>query len=123
MIRNGGPEPEVIEYLKPPPTREQLRALVTALAIPVRELLRSKEARYKELGLDDAKWTDDELLGFMAANPVLMNRPVVLTPLGAKLCRPSEEVLDILPSPQQGAFAKEDGEQVIDAAGHRVRKP
>lgn len=123
MIRNSGTEPQVIDYLKTPPSRERLKALVTALAIPVRELLRSKEARYKELGLDDAKWTDDDLLGFIEANPILMNRPVVLTPLGARLCRPSEEVLDILPTPQQGAFTKEDGEQVIDAEGHRIHKP
>lgn len=95
LIREKGIEPQVIEYLNTPPSREQLQTLVQS--IPVRELLRSKEAIYTELGLDDAKWTDDELIGFILAHPILMNRPVVVTPLGTKLCRPAEDVLSILP--------------------------
>lgn len=123
LIRNSGAEPEVIEYLKTPPSREELQALVAALAIPVRELLRRKGTPYDELGLDAPHWTDEQLLDFVVAHPILLNRPVVVTPLGAKLCRPSELVLDILPAPQQGAFTKEDGEVVIDAEGRRVHRP
>lgn len=123
LIRNSGAEPEVIEYLKTPPSREELQALVAALAIPVRELLRRKGTPYDELGLDAPHWTDEQLLDFVVTHPILLNRPVVVTPLGAKLCRPSELVLDILPVPQQGAFTKEDGEVVIDAKGRRVHRP
>ncbi|CAH0348238.1 arsenate reductase (glutaredoxin) [Aquabacterium sp. CECT 9606] len=123
LIRNSGAEPEVIEYLKTPPSREELQALLAALAIPVRELLRRKGTPYDELGLDAPHWTDEQLLDFVVAHPILLNRPVVVTPLGAKLCRPSELVLDILPAPQQGAFTKEDGEVVIDAEGRRVHRP
>ena len=123
MIRNSGSEPEVIEYLKTPPGKEKLGALVRAMGISVRELLRRKGTPYDELGLDDAKWSDDELIGFMLQHPILINRPIVVTPLGTRLCRPSEAVLDILPRPQQGAFSKEDGEAVIDAKGQRVVKP
>ncbi|MBA4109618.1 MAG: arsenate reductase (glutaredoxin) [Leptothrix sp. (in: Bacteria)] len=123
LIRNSGAEPQVIEYLKTPPSREELQALVAALAIPVRELLRRKGTPYDELGLDAPHWTDEQLLDFVVAHPILLNRPVVVTPLGAKLCRPSELVLDILPTPQQGAFTKEDGEVVIDAEGRRVQRP
>jgi arsenate reductase len=123
LIRNSGVEPQVIEYLKTPPSHEQLKALLAALAIPARELLRRKGTPYDELGLDDPKWTDDDLLAFVVTHPILMNRPVVVTPLGAKLCRPSEAVLDILPQPQQGPFTKEDGECVIDEQGRRVSKP
>ncbi|UUZ63436.1 arsenate reductase (glutaredoxin) [Polaromonas sp. P1-6] len=120
LIRNTGAEPEVIDYLKTPPTREQLVALIAQMAIPVRELIRQKESLYAELGLDNAALSDDALIDAMLAHPILMNRPVVVTPLGARLCRPSEAVLDILPQPQRGAFAKEDGEPVINERGERV---
>lgn len=123
LIRNSGEEPEVVEYLKTPPGRQKLAELVAALGIPVRELLRRKGTPYDELQLDDPKWSDAQLLDFIVQHPVLMNRPIVITPLGARLCRPSEAVLDILPSPQRGAFTKEDGEPVIDAAGRRVTHP
>jgi arsenate reductase len=112
MIQQSGVEPEVIEYLKTPPTREKLVELIAAMDIAPRDLLRRKGTPYDELGLDDPKWSDDELIDFMVAHPILMNRPVVVTPLGAKLCRPSETVLDILPNAEIGAFTKEDGEVV-----------
>ena len=121
LIRNAGIEPEIIEYLKTPPGKDRLRALVDAMGIPPRELLRQKGTPYDELGLDDPKWSDEQLLDFMVAHPILMNRPIVVTPLGARLCRPSERVLDILSAPQQGTFRKEDGERVIDEQGRRVR--
>ena len=120
LIRNAGAEPEVIEYLKMPPTREKLKELVAHMGITVRELLRHKGTPYDELGLDDATLGDDALLDAMVRHPILMNRPVVVTPLGARLCRPCETVLDILPKPQRGAFVKEDGQAVIDAQGNRV---
>ena len=120
LIRNSGVEPEVIEYLKTPPTKTKLQELLKAMAMPARELLREKGTPYAELGLSDAKWSEDELLDFMVQHPILMNRPVVLTPLGAKLCRPSEAVLDILPDPQRAAFSKEDGEAVVNAQGQHV---
>ena len=120
LIRNSGAEPEVIEYLKTPPTKTKLQELLKAMHIPARELLREKGTPYAELGLGDAKWSEDELLDFMVQHPILMNRPVVVTPLGAKLCRPSEAVLDILPDPQRAAFSKEDGEAVVNAQGQRV---
>ena len=112
MIRQSGVEPTVIEYLKTPPTRTRLRELIAAMGISVRALLRQKGTPYAELGLDDAKWTDDELIDLMLAHPILINRPVVVTPKGIKLCRPSETVLDILPNPHIGRFVKEDGEIV-----------
>jgi arsenate reductase (glutaredoxin) len=115
MIRQSGVEPEIIEYLRNPPTRERLLELIAAMQIPVRALLREKGTPFKELGLADPKWTDDELIDLMLANPILINRPIVVTPKGVKLCRPSEVVLDILPNPHIGRFQKEDGE-VIDAA-------
>jgi len=120
LIRNTGEEPAVIEYLKNPPDRATLQRLIAQMGMPVRDLLRRKGTPYDELGLDDPKWTDEQLIGFMLAHPILINRPVVVTPLGTRLCRPSELVLDILPRPQQGAFSKEDGEPVIDAKGQRV---
>ncbi|HET7728704.1 MAG TPA: arsenate reductase (glutaredoxin) [Usitatibacter sp.] len=120
LIRNSGEEPEVVEYLKDPPSRERLRELLARMGIGVRELLRRKGTPYDELGLDDPSLTDEQLIDAIVAHPILMNRPVVVTPLGARLCRPSEAVLDILPSPQRGAFAKEDGEPVVDAKGKRV---
>lgn len=120
LIRNSGVEPEVIEYLKTPPTKARLAELVAATGQGVRALIREKGTPYAELGLADAKWSDDQLLDFMLVHPILINRPLVVTPLGVKLCRPSETVLDILPNPQQAAFAKEDGEQVVDAKGQRL---
>ncbi|MBK1684469.1 arsenate reductase (glutaredoxin) [Rhodoferax fermentans] len=120
LIRNSGVEPEVIEYLKTPPDKATLQALMSSMGINPRALLREKGTPYDELGLADPKWTGDQLVDFMLAHPILINRPVVVTPLGTRLCRPSEVVLDILPNPQKGAFAKEDGEKVIDDKGNRV---
>ena len=114
MIRQSGEEPEVIEYLKNPPSRAQLVELIQALAIPVRALLREKGTPYAELGLADPKWSDDQLLDFMLAYPILINRPIVVTPKGVKLCRPSEAVLDLLDRPV-ASFMKEDGEAVTRA--------
>ena len=122
MIRNSGVEPEIIEYLKTPPSRQKLAALVAAMSVSVRDVLRRKGTPYDELGLDDPKWTDDQLLDLMIEHPILINRPIVVTPLGTRLCRPSELVLDILPSPQQGPFVKEDGEVVVDVQGRRADK-
>ena len=123
MIRNSGEEPQVIEYLKTPTSKETLRELLAAMNMAPRALLRKKGTPYEELGLDDAKWTDEQLIDFMLAHPILINRPIVATPIATRLCRPSEEVLDILPAPQKGAFTKEDGEVVIDAEGRRVDRP
>jgi len=120
MIRQSGEEPEVIEYLKAPPSRERLVELIKAMGISVRALLREKGTPYAELGLADPKWSDDQLVDFMLAHPILINRPIVVTPLGTRLCRPSEAVLDILPSPQLAPFAKEDGETAVDAALERT---
>jgi arsenate reductase len=120
LIRNSGEEPVVIEYLKTPPSRATLQDLIARMGISVRALLREKGTPYNALGLGDSKWRDDQLLDFIAQHPILMNRPVVLSPLGAKLCRPSELVLDILPNPQRRAFTKEDGERVIDEHGKRI---
>ncbi|WP_315773560.1 MULTISPECIES: arsenate reductase (glutaredoxin) [unclassified Bradyrhizobium] len=111
MIRQSGIEPEIIEYLKTPPSRDKLQELITTMGIPVRDLLREKGTPYKELGLDDPKWTDDELLDFMIAHPILINRPIVVTPKGVRLCRPSEAVIDLLNGPF-GRFVKEDGEVI-----------
>ena len=121
MIRNAGLEPRIVEYLKTPPDRDTLQGLIAALQLPVREVLRRKGTPYEELGLDDPKWSDDELIDLMLQHPILINRPIVVTPLGTRLCRPSEQVLDILPAPQQGPFTKEDGEVVIDAQGRRTQ--
>lgn len=120
LIRNSGVEPTVVEYLKTPLDRPALRALLARLQVGVREVLRQKGTPYDELDLDSPAWTDEQLLDFVVQHPILLNRPIVVTPLGAKLCRPSEQVLDILPQPQQGAFSKEDGEAVVDAQGRRV---
>ncbi len=120
LIRNSGAEPEVIEYLKTPLSREQLAVLVADLGIAVRELVRDKGPLYEELALNNPQLSDDQLLDALASYPALMNRPVVVTPKGTRLCRPSELVLDILPGAQQGPFTKEDGEQVIDEHGQRV---
>lgn len=121
LIRNAGIEPTVVAYLETPPTREQLAQLVAASGLSVREVLRSKETLCAELGLDDPARTDAELIEAMVAHPVLINRPIVVTELGTRLCRPSELVLDILPAPQQGPFTKEDGEVVIEEQGRRMR--
>ncbi|MBU4611922.1 arsenate reductase (glutaredoxin) [Achromobacter sp. GG226] len=123
MIRNSGEEPQVIEYLKTPPDRDTLVQLIDAMGIAPRALLRRKGTPYEALGLDDVSWTDAQLIDVMVQEPILINRPIVVTPLGTRLCRPSEAVLDLLPQPQQGAFTKEDGEAVIDAKGVRIAKP
>ena len=120
MIRNSGEEPQVIEYLKTPPSRAELVDLIARAGISPRALLRRKGTPYDELGLDNPALTDDQLIDAMIAHPILINRPLVVTPLGVRLCRPSEAVLDILPNPQRSAFAKEDGELVVDAEGRRV---
>ncbi len=120
LIRNSGIEPTVIEYLKNPPSRETLQSLISAMGVPVREVLRIKGTPYEELGLGDAKWSGEQLIDFMLQHPILINRPIVVTPRGTRLCRPSEAVLDLLPQPQQGAFNKEDGEPVVDKEGRRV---
>jgi len=120
LIRNSSVEPTVIEYLKTPPTRDELVDLIRRMGTPVRDLLRRKGTPYDELGLGDPKWSDDQLIDFMTAHPILINRPIVVTPSGVKLCRPSEAVLDILSDPQRGAFTKEDGERVVDENGARL---
>ena len=122
MIKNSGESPTVIEYLKTPPDRSTLVQLIKAMGIPVRDVLRQKGTPYDELGLDDPQWTDAQLIDFMLQHPVLINRPIVVTPIATRLCRPSEAVLDILPSPQQAAFNKEDGEAVVDEKGNRIGK-
>ncbi|MFM0132226.1 arsenate reductase (glutaredoxin) [Paraburkholderia sediminicola] len=121
MIRNAGIEPEVIEYLKNPPDRATLKDLIERAGLTVRATLREKGTPYAELGLAEASLSDEQLFDAMLAHPILINRPIVVTPLGVRLCRPSEVVLDILPAAQQGAFIKEDGEHVVDRAGRRVR--
>jgi arsenate reductase len=121
MIRNAGIEPEVIEYVEHPPTREQLQSLISSAGLTVREAIREKGTPYAELGLADESLTDEHLLDTMLEHPILINRPFVVTPLGVRLCRPSEVVLDILPSRQQGEFTKEDGESVVNADGRRIR--
>jgi arsenate reductase (glutaredoxin) len=120
LIRNAGIEPHVIEYLKTPPSRTLLKQLIERMGISVRHVIREKGTPYAELGLSNPILTDDQLLAAMMAHRILINRPIVVTPWGVKLCRPSETVLDILPVPQQGPFAKEDGEPVIDEHGRRV---
>ena len=121
LIRNTGIEPRVVDYLAAPPDRATLAGMIASAGLTVREAMRSKEQVYADLGLDDPAIGDDALLDAMLANPVLINRPFVVTPNGARLCRPSELVLDILPLPQQGAFTKEDGEAVVGADGKRVK--
>lgn len=120
MIRNSGVEPHVVEYLKTPPARALLVELTNRAGMRPRDLLREKGTPFAELGLQDASLFDDELIDAMIEHPILINRPLVVTPLGVKLCRPSESVLGILPNPQGGAFAKEDGEQVVDDAGQKL---
>ena len=120
LIRSSGAEPQVIEYLKAPPTREVLLGLIQASGLPVIDVVRTKEKIFAELQLDQVGVTDAQLVDAMLAHPILINRPLVVTPLGTRLCRPSEQVLDILPQPQRGAFSKEDGEVVINDQGQRV---
>ena len=120
LIRNAGIEPTVVEYVRNPPERALLARMIAAAGLSVRAALREKGTPFKELGLENAALTDDQLLDAMVAHPILINRPFVVSPLGTRLCRPSERVLDILPQPQRGFFAKEDGEVVIDASGKRV---
>ena len=120
LIRNAGIEPHVVEYLKTPPSRAMLQQLISRMNSSVRAILREKGTPFAELGLGNPELTDDELLDAMMAHPILINRPIVVSPLGVKLCRPSEAVLDILPDTQHGEFRKEDGELVIDQAGRRV---
>ncbi len=123
LIRNSSEEPQIIEYLKTPPSRDELVSLIDRMKMPVRDLMRRKGTPYDELNLGDPTLSDDQLIDAMIAHPILMNRPIVITPKGVKLCRPSEVVLDILPNPQRGAFAKEDGELVVDANGQRNPEP
>jgi arsenate reductase len=120
LIRNAGIEPMIVEYLKTPPGREMLLSLIDRMGISPRALLREKGTPYHELGLDNPALSDEQIVDAMMGHPILINRPIVETPLGVKLCRPSELVLDILPAAQKGAFAKEDGELVVDAEGRRV---
>jgi len=120
LVRNSGVEPEIVLYLEAPPSKEQLKKLIKDMSIPVRDLLREKGTPYAELDLANPKWSDEDLLDFMLAHPILINRPIVVTSLGTKLCRPSEAVLDILANPQRAAFNKEDGEPVINEKGLRV---
>lgn len=120
MIRHAGIEPTVVEYLKTPPSREQLVKMIADAGLAVRQAIREKDTPYAELGLGDPALTDDRLLDAMLGEPVLINRPFVVTPLGTRLARPSEVVLDILPAPRKGPFFKEDGEQVLDAEGRRL---
>lgn len=121
MIRNAGIEPHVVEYLKTPPSRAMLESLIARAGITPRTLLREKGTPFAELGLGNPDLSDAQLLDAMMSHPILINRPVVVSPLGVKLCRPSEAVLDLIPAAQQGAFTKEDGEAVIDASGQRVQ--
>ena len=119
LVRNAGLEPHVIEYLKTPPSRAMLKSLIARMGVPVRDVIRVKGTPYHELGLDNLSLTDDQLLDAMLAHPILINRPIVVTSKGVRLCRPSEAVLDILPVEQRGEFRKEDGELVVDSAGKR----
>jgi arsenate reductase (glutaredoxin) len=119
MIRNSGTEPEIILYLENPPSRDELIKLIADMGISVRALLRTNVEPYEQLGLAENTFTDDQLISFMLQHPILINRPIVVTPLGTRLCRPSEVVLDILPDAQKGAFTKEDGEAVVDASGKK----
>ncbi|EKD5159210.1 glutaredoxin-dependent arsenate reductase [Enterobacter cloacae] len=120
MIRNSGTEPEIILYLENPPSRDELIKLIADMGISVRALLRTNVEPYEQLDLAEETFTDDQLIGFMLQHPILINRPIVVTPLGTRLCRPSEVVLDILPDAQKGAFTKEDGEAVVDASGKKI---
>ncbi|WP_052282962.1 glutaredoxin-dependent arsenate reductase [Kluyvera genomosp. 1] len=121
MIRNSGIEPTIIYYLDTPPSHDELVKLIADMGLTPRALLRKNVEPYEQLGLGAATFTDEQLIGFMLENPILINRPIVVTPIGTRLCRPSEVVLDILPEPQKGAFTKEDGERVVDGHGKRIK--
>ncbi|WP_447866838.1 glutaredoxin-dependent arsenate reductase [Rahnella bonaserana] len=121
MIRNSGTEPTVILYLETPPSREELATLLADMGITPRQLLRKNVEPYEQLGLAEDIFTGDQLMSFMLQHPILINRPIVVTPLGTRLCRPSEVVLDILPDTQRGAFTKEDGEEVVDGQGKKIK--
>lgn len=121
LIRNSGTEPTIVHYLETPPSRAELVKLIADMGISVRALLRNNVEPYEQLGLAADVFTDEQLIDFMLQHPVLINRPIVVTPLGTRLCRPSETVLDILPDPQIGALAKEDGEKIVDGAGQRIK--
>ncbi|MEG5462795.1 glutaredoxin-dependent arsenate reductase [Enterobacter chuandaensis] len=122
MIRNSGTEPEIILYLETPPSRDKLTTLIADMDISVRDLLRKNVEPYEQPGLAEDNFNDDQLIDFMLQHPILINRPIVVTPLGTRLCRPSEVVLDILPDAQKGAFTKEDGEAVVDASGNKIER-
>ncbi|AWQ42813.1 arsenate reductase (glutaredoxin) [Enterobacter hormaechei] len=122
MIRNSGTEPEIILYLENPPSRDELTSLIADMGISIGDLLRKNVEPYEQLGLSQGHFTDDQLIDFMLQYPILINRPIVVTPLGTRLCRPSEVVLDILPDAQKGAFTKEDGEVVVDANGKKISR-
>ncbi len=119
LVRHAGIEPTIVEYLKTPPSRERLKGLIAAIGLPPRAILREKGTPYADLRLGDSHWTDEQLIDFMLAHPILINRPIVETPLGTALCRPSEAVLELLPVAQLPVFTKEDGEQVIDSGRRR----
>ncbi|ATM75150.1 arsenate reductase (glutaredoxin) [Serratia fonticola] len=121
LIRNSGTEPTIVHYLETPPSRAELVKLIADMGISVRALLRNNVEPYEQLGLAADVFTDEQLIDFMLQHPILINRPIVVTPLGTRLCRPSETVLDILPDPQIGALAKEDGEKIVDGAGQRIK--
>ncbi|WP_260514483.1 glutaredoxin-dependent arsenate reductase [Serratia fonticola] len=121
LIRNSGTEPTIVHYLETPPSRAELVKLIADMGISVRALLRNNVEPYEQLGLAADVFTDEQLIDFMLQHPILINRPIVVTPLGTRLCRPSETVLDILPNPQIGALAKEDGEKIVDVSGKRIK--
>ena len=121
MIRNSGSEPTIIHYLETPPSHDELVKLIADMGLTVREVLRKNVEPYEQLELDDDRFSDEQLIGFMLQFPILINRPIVVTPMGARLCRPSEVVLDILPESQRGAFSKEDGERVVDDHGKKIK--
>lgn len=121
LIRNSGTEPTIVHYLETPPSRAELVKLIADMGVSVRALLRNNVEPYEQLGLAADVFTDEQLIDFMLQQPILINRPIVVTPLGTRLCRPSETVLDILPNPQIGALAKEDGEKVVDGSGKRIK--
>lgn len=121
LIRNSGTEPTIVHYLETPPSHAELVKLIADMGISVRALLRNNVEPYEQLGLAADVFTDEQLIDFMLQHPILINRPIVVTPLGTRLCRPSETVLDILPDPQIGALAKEDGEKIVDGSGQRIK--
>lgn len=121
LIRNSGEEPRIVHYLETPPSQDELKTLLADMGIGARDLLRNNVEPYTTLGLEEDRFSDEQLIAFMVQYPLLINRPIVVTPLGTRLCRPMEKALDILPNPQQGMFIKENGELIIDASGKRVK--